>query len=50
MTTNSSVRLAIAGLFMALITLTSPLAQADCGGCGGKKECPSPSPAPSPAK
>jgi len=50
MTTTSSVRFAVAGLFIALVTLTAPLAQANCGGCGEKKECPSPTPAPSPAK
>ncbi|MEI6081774.1 MAG: hypothetical protein WCR44_05005 [Verrucomicrobiota bacterium] len=51
MTTTQAVRFTIAGLFMALITLTAPLAQANCGGCGGdKKESPSPTPAPSPAK
>ena len=46
MTTNQSLRFAIAGLFVALVTLTSPLAQANCGSCGkDKKECPAPSPA-----
>ena len=51
MKTISTLRFALAGLFVALVALTSPVAQAKCGGCGGgKKECPSPTPAPSPAK
>jgi len=52
MITTTSFRLLITGALLAVITLTSPLAQANCGGCGGgdKKECPSPTPAPSPAK
>ncbi|MCE9588442.1 MAG: hypothetical protein K8R57_09025 [Verrucomicrobia bacterium] len=50
MTTTQAFRFTIAGLFMALITLTAPMAQANCGSCGTKKECPSPTPAPSPAK
>ena len=51
MTHTPSVRFAIAGLFIAMVTLTAPLAKADCGGCcGSKKECPSPTPTPSPAK
>ena len=51
MKTISTFRFAVAGLFLALVTLTAPLAQANCGGCGGdKKDCPSPTPAPSPAK
>ena len=51
MKTTSPVRFALAGLFVILITLTAPLAHANCGGCGGdKKDCPSPTPAPSPTK
>ena len=50
MKANSALRFAVAGLFVALVALTSPLAQANCGGCGDKKECPSPTPSPSPAK
>jgi len=46
----TTLRFAVAGLFVALVTLTAPIAQANCGGCGSKKECPSPTPAPSPAK
>jgi hypothetical protein len=48
-----TTRSAAAGFFiafLALFTLTSPMAQANCGGCGDKKEYPSPSPAPKPAK
>jgi|GEM_PF-1881026 len=48
-----TTRSATAGFFIALIalfSLTSPMAQANCGGCGDKKDNPSPSPAPSPAK
>ena len=50
MKANSALRFAVAGLFVALVALTSTLAQANCGGCGDKKECPSPTPSPSPAK
>ena len=50
MKATSTLRLAVAGLFVAIVALTSPVAQANCGGCGDKKECPSPTPAPSPAK
>jgi hypothetical protein len=42
----STLRFAFAALFAALITLTAPVAQANCDGCGDKKECPSPSPSP----
>ena len=48
-----TTRSATAGFFIALIalfTLASPMAQANCGGCGDKRDHPSPSPAPSPAK
>ena len=48
-----TTRSATAGFFIAFIalfTLTSPMAQANCSGCGDKKEYPSPSPAPKPAK
>ncbi len=45
----TSLRFALAGLIIAIATLSAPMAQANCGGCG-KKECPSPTPAPSPAK
>lgn len=50
MKTISTLRFAVAGLFVALVTFAAPMAQANCGGCGTKKECPSPTPAPSPAK
>jgi|GEM_PF-2208829 len=52
MTTTTPLRLLITGTLLIVATLISPLAQANCGGCGGgdKKECPSPTPAPSPAK
>lgn len=50
MKATSTLRFAVAGLFVALVALASPEAQANCGGCGSKKECPSPTPAPSPAK
>ena len=50
MTSNHTLRFAIAGLFVALVTLTTPLAQANCGGCGDKKDYPSPAPTPKPAK
>jgi hypothetical protein len=47
----TSLRFALAGFIIAMATLSAPMAQANCGGCGGgKKECPSPTPAPSPAK
>ena len=46
----TSLRFALAGLIIAIATLSAPMAQANCGGCGTKKECPSPTPAPSPAK
>ncbi|MFZ0435245.1 MAG: hypothetical protein WAL87_04640 [Chthoniobacterales bacterium] len=46
----TSLRFALAGLIIAMATLSAPMTQANCGGCGTKKECPSPTPAPSPAK
>jgi hypothetical protein len=46
----NTIRIAIAGTMMAVVALTAATAQANCGGCGDKKECPSPTPAPSPAK
>jgi hypothetical protein len=45
-----ALRYAFAAAIVALIALTSPTAQANCGGCGTKKECPSPTPSPSPSK
>jgi hypothetical protein len=45
-----TLRYAFAAAIVALIALTSPTAQANCDGCGTKKECPSPTPSPSPSK
>jgi hypothetical protein len=51
MMTASILRLALMGMLLAVATLCTSAAQANCGGCGGgKKECPAPSPSPSPAK
>lgn len=48
---TTAPRLAFLGLLIILSALCSPLASANCGGCGGdKKECPTPTPAPSPAR
>ena len=47
---TTSFRLLITGALLAVATLTAPLAKAECGKCGDKKECPSPTPVPSPAK
>ena len=43
---TSSLRLLLTGLLLAAAVTFSSTAKADCGGCGGKKECPSPSPSP----
>jgi hypothetical protein len=41
-----TLRLVLTGSLLAVAMLFSSPAKADCGGCGGKKECPSPSPTP----
>jgi hypothetical protein len=46
MKNTSILRLALTAILLGAATLAVPTAKANCGGCGGKKECPSPSPSP----
>jgi len=50
MNKTSILRLVLAAILLATATFAISTARAECGGCGGKKECPTPSPSPSPAK
>jgi hypothetical protein len=50
MKNTSILRLALTAVLLATATFAISTAQAECGGCGGKKDCPAPSPSPSPAK
>jgi hypothetical protein len=47
---TSVLNLALTAFLLAAASVAIPTASADCGGSGGKKECPAPSPSPSPAK
>ena len=50
MKNTSILRLALTAVLIVTATFAISTASAECGGCGGKKECPAPSPSPSTAK